>query len=127
MTSLIIPIVLDALESLSYGKRLIFSYSLFRILAQYRHHFPSLIFELLAKDVSLIENSEFNVEKDEWSSVSDREEQLLYSLQAVPDDQRWLKRVLYLCFREQHSIEMLIDYAEYATQLAKELESNLRK
>ena len=124
---LIIPIVLDALESLTYGKRLIFSYSLFHILARYRHHFPSLVFELLAKDVTDIENSDFDIHKYDWEEVSEKEEQILYNLQIVPEDQQWLRRVLYLCHQKNHNIEQLIDYAAYSTHLVQELEKNLRK
>jgi len=124
---LIIPIILDGLESLPYGKRLIFSYSLFHILARYRHQFPSLVFELLAKDVSIIENSEFDIQKNTWEYVSDQEEQLLYNIQELPDDKKWLRRIFYLCFQKNQNIEELIDYAEYASHLAQELEENLKK
>ena len=121
------PIILDGLESLPYGKRLIFSYSLFHLLAQYRHKFPSLVFELLAQDVSLIENSEFLVQKEYSSDVGEKEKQLLRNIQDLPEEKRWLRRVFYLCFQKNHNVEPLIDYAEYAKNIAKKLEENLKK
>ena len=125
--NLILPIVLDALHSLSFGKKLIFSYQLFHILARYRHKFPTLIFEILSENVSLVENSDIHVFETDDKTITDQEEQLVYIMEDIQEDQQWLYRIVYLCHINNEPYKTLVDYAEHIALLTKELEENLNK